>query len=71
MLTKLRLVRLQKGLTQAAVVELTRGRIPQYRLSLLERGVSPKPEEVTILAQAFDLQSTDLFPVSTQFMEVS
>ena len=61
MLTKIKLERIQRDLRQSDVAALTGGIVPQHRLSLLERGVRPRPEEVKALADAFQLDPAELF----------
>lgn len=61
MLTKIRILRLERGLRQVDVVNLTNGRISQHRLSLLERGVSPTVEEAQALAKIFDMPPKAFF----------
>jgi transcriptional regulator with XRE-family HTH domain len=61
MLTKVKLERIQRGLRQSDVATMTEGIVPQHRLSLLERGVRPRPEEIKALADAFQLDPAELF----------
>jgi transcriptional regulator with XRE-family HTH domain len=61
MLTKLRIQRLKAGLRQIDLATLTGGIVPQHRLSLLERGVKPHPDEVQALARAFQVEASELF----------
>jgi hypothetical protein len=61
MVPKVKLERIQRGLRQADVTALTKGRVSQHRLSLLERGVTPNPEEVIALADAFNMVPEELF----------
>lgn len=61
MLTKIKLERIQRDLRQSDVAALTGGIVPQHRLSLLERGVRPRPEEIKALADAFQLDPAELF----------
>lgn len=61
MLTKIKLERLNRGLRQADVAALTGGAVPQHRLSLLERGIRPRPDEAAALAQAFQVRPEELF----------
>jgi len=60
-LTKIKLERIQRGLRQSDVAALTGGIVPQHRLSLLERGVKPRPDEAQALAQAFQVEASELF----------
>jgi transcriptional regulator with XRE-family HTH domain len=60
MLTKIKLERIKKGLRQTDVASLTKGKIPQHRLSLIERGVTPTPDEVKALATAFGVSPEEL-----------
>lgn len=61
MLTKIKLERLNRGLRQADVADLTGGVVPQHRLSLLERGIRPRPDEARALADAFHVEPEELF----------
>jgi transcriptional regulator with XRE-family HTH domain len=61
MLTKPRLLRLTKGLRQVDVVSLTEGRVTQPRLSMIERGIRPRPDEARALADVFGLEVPELF----------
>jgi hypothetical protein len=61
MLPRIKLERIQRGLRQADVAALTKGKVPQHRLSLLERGVVPRPDEAKILADAFNMNPEELF----------
>ena len=63
MLTKVKLERIQRGLRQSDVATMTEGIVPQHRLSLLERGVRPRPEEVKALSDAFKVNPEELFQV--------
>ncbi len=56
----MRFIRFQKGLTQMAIWHLTG--IPQWRLSLIERGLLPKEDEANKIAQALNCKPEDLFP---------
>jgi transcriptional regulator with XRE-family HTH domain len=64
MLTKIRIERLQRGLRQTDVVEMVSGVVQQYRLSLIERGIVPNPDEAKALAEAFGTKPEELFPES-------
>ena len=61
MLTKIKLERLNRGLRQADVAAMTGGAVPQHRLSLLERGIRPRPDEVRALADVFQVEPGELF----------
>jgi DNA-binding XRE family transcriptional regulator len=64
MLTKVKLERIQRGLRQTDVAALTQGEVPQYRLSLIERGVTPLPNEAKALADVFKVEVEELFQTS-------
>ena len=64
MLTKVKLERIQRGLRQSDVTALTKGKVPQHRLSLLERGVTPNSDEVKALADAFNVNPEELFQMA-------
>ena len=61
MVNKLKLERIQRGLRQADVATLTKGKVPQPRLSLIERGITPKPDEIKALAAVFKVKPEELF----------
>jgi len=57
--SRLRLERVKQGKTQIDIFLATG--IPQWRISLLERGIPPKDEEVEKLAQTLNVPSEELF----------
>jgi len=59
-ISKLRIARVSLGLTQTNVASLSFGKIPQHRVSELERGMVPKPEEVKTLSEIFGLPVNEL-----------
>jgi transcriptional regulator with XRE-family HTH domain len=61
MLTRLRIERLKRGLRQMDVVALCKGQVPQHRLSLIERGLPPQPDEAKLLAKVFGTDPEHLF----------
>jgi hypothetical protein len=63
MITAMKLARIKKELSQTDLWIKTG--IPQWRLSLLERGIIPKPEEVKIIAEALGEKQEDIFPASS------
>jgi hypothetical protein len=40
---------------------MTGGKIPQHRISLIERGVCPRPEEAELLSWIFGMPAGELF----------
>jgi transcriptional regulator with XRE-family HTH domain len=60
-MTTIKIERIRRGLRQCDVAAMTEGIVPQHRLSLLERGVRPRPEEAKALANAFKMDSAELF----------
>jgi transcriptional regulator with XRE-family HTH domain len=57
--SKLKIERIKKGLSQ---IDLwMRTGIPQWRLSLIERGIAPRPEEAKRIAQTLGAEIPDLF----------
>lgn len=60
MLTQLKIHRLKSGLRQVDLAELAK--LPQHRISLLERGVTPVKEEALSLANVLGTQVEILFP---------
>jgi transcriptional regulator with XRE-family HTH domain len=63
-MTAIRIERIKRGLRQSDVASMTGGIIPQHRLSLLERGVRPRPEEAKVLADVFQMEPGELFQMS-------
>jgi transcriptional regulator with XRE-family HTH domain len=59
--TPFKIERIKRELTQAELAALTG--VPQPRISLLERGIKPRPEEVEALAAAFKISPEKLFLV--------
>jgi transcriptional regulator with XRE-family HTH domain len=57
--------RVVRGLTQISVAQLAAmadaATISQVRLSMLERGIAPKPDEAEVLAGIFNVPTTELF----------
>lgn len=62
MATKLKLERIKRDWSQQDLVTLTFFKIDQPRLSKLERGARPKPEEVAVLGRVFGMAPRDLWP---------
>jgi transcriptional regulator with XRE-family HTH domain len=60
MLTNLRIERLRAGLRQVDLAEKVR--LPQHRISLIERGVAPMQNEAKVLATALGVSVESLFP---------
>jgi transcriptional regulator with XRE-family HTH domain len=63
-MTTIKIERVKRGLRQVDVAALTKGKVPQHRLSLLERGVTPRPDEARALANAFKMNPAELFEIS-------
>ena len=63
MISPLKLERIKREITQVDLWMKTG--IPQWRISLIERGVQPKPEETRKIAKALDCQAKDIFTVGT------
>jgi len=57
--TPFKIERIKQELTQTELA--ARSGIPQHRISLLERGVRPRPDEVRALADAFKVDPQELF----------
>ena len=55
----MKFIRFQKGLTQVDLWQLTG--IPQWRLSLIERGILPKAEEANKIASALGKDWREVF----------
>ena len=64
MISAMRLARIQKEITQ---VDLwMRTGIPQWRLSLIERGIVPKPEEAKKISDVLGEKTEEIFPALAQ-----
>lgn len=57
--TLFKIERIKRELTQAKLA--AQSGVPQHRISLLERGVRPRPEEAQALADAFGCEPQELF----------
>ncbi len=55
----LKVERTRKGKTQTDLWRLTN--IPQWRLSLIERGIPPRPEEARKIAEALQVSPSEIF----------
>ncbi len=55
----LRIERIKRGKTQIDLWQETG--IPQWRISLIERGISPKPDEARKLAEALQVSPREIF----------
>ena len=60
--TPFKIERVKREITQAELAG--RSGVPQHRISLLERGVIPRPEEAKALAEAFEMKPEELFQTS-------
>jgi len=58
-ISNLRIARLRRGKTQIDLWMATG--IPQWRISLIERGIVPKPEERRRIAKALGVSEKELF----------
>jgi transcriptional regulator with XRE-family HTH domain len=63
-MTTIKIERIKRGLRQCDVAAMTEGIVPQHRLSLLERGVKPRPEEARALADVFQMEPGELFQMT-------
>ena len=59
-MSNLRLERLKAGKSQIDLWVDTG--IQQWRISLIERGVSPRPDEIKLLSKALNIEPYYLFP---------
>lgn len=59
LVSELKLTRVRKGLSQYELSQETG--IPPWRISLIERGVSPTHQEAEAIANAFRTSVADLF----------
>ncbi len=62
MASQLKMERVKRDLTQRALAALTLNQIDQPRISVLERGVRPQPEEAKTLSQALGVPLVELWP---------
>jgi transcriptional regulator with XRE-family HTH domain len=62
MISKLKIERIKKDLTQIQLWMKTG--IPQWRLSQIERGIIPTPDEKQKIADALDVEAERLFPIA-------
>ena len=62
MISPMKLERIKKEITQIDLWMMTR--IPQWRISLIERGVPATPEEMKKIVSALGVPEQDLFPES-------
>jgi hypothetical protein len=60
MVSKMKLARVKKEITQIDLWVKTG--IPQWRLSLIERGINPTPEEAKIISVVLGKEPKELFP---------
>ena len=63
-LSKIKLARVTQGLTQADIWKKTD--IPQWKVSLIERGLQPSKDEAERLATVLGCDVKKLFPTSNQ-----
>ncbi|HUN53993.1 MAG TPA: helix-turn-helix transcriptional regulator [Smithella sp.] len=64
MISAMKLARIKKEMSQIDLWIKTG--IPQWRLSLLERGIRPKPEEAKIVAEVLEEKQEEIFPSFAQ-----
>jgi len=57
--TPFKVERVKRELTQADLA--ARSGVPQHRISLLERGVKPRPEEAQALAVVLGVREAEIF----------
>ena len=67
MISSMKLERIKRGITQVDLWVETG--IPQWRISLIERGVEPKPEEAQRIAEALNCRLDDVFPKRVECRE--
>ena len=64
MVSKLKIERAKRGMSQ---IELwMKSGVPQYRISLIERGISPKPDEAKKITKALGVDADTLFSVQDE-----
>lgn len=61
-MNKVKVARMERGLRQIEVVDKSGGILNQYRLSIIERGVKPRPDEAAALSIALGIPAAELFP---------
>jgi transcriptional regulator with XRE-family HTH domain len=67
MISKMKLERIKKGMSQIDLCMKTD--VPQWRISLIERGIVPKPEEAQRIAKALDCRLKDIFPFHDEHIQ--
>jgi hypothetical protein len=65
MVSQMKIERIRREVTQIDLWMKTG--IPQWRLSLIERGIVPKPEEAEMIASALGVERGELFPSDKSF----
>ena len=64
MVSDMKLARIKREITQVDLWMKTG--IPQWRISLIERGVVPKTDEAKIISDVLGEKPEDIFPVLAQ-----
>ena len=64
MISQMKLERVKKEITQVDLWMKTG--VPQWRLSLIERGIPPRPEEAQKISEALGCRPEDIFPAVTE-----
>ncbi len=64
MISKMKLERIKKEMSQIDLWLKTE--VPQWRISLIERGIPPKSEEAQRIAEALNCHVGDLFPLKNE-----
>ena len=59
--SKMKIQRIMMGKSQTNLGE-DAGGIGQYRISLIERGLPPRPNEAALIASALGVRPEDIFP---------
>ena len=59
--TIFKIQRIKRRWKQADIAAMTGGKIPQHRISLIESGVCPRPEEAELLSWIFGMPAGELF----------
>ena len=60
MVSQMKIERIKKGITQVNLWMKTG--IPQWRISLIERGIEPKPAEAQKIAETLSCRLDEIFP---------
>jgi transcriptional regulator with XRE-family HTH domain len=67
MISRIKLERIKREMTQFDLCIKTG--IPQWRISLIERGITPREEELKKIASALNIQQEKFFPTENECLQ--